>query len=238
LVDIKLVILAGGFGTRLKSVVKDLPKPLAPINGIPFLEYLLVSWRSQGITHFIFSLHYHADLIIEYVESVKNTILNGCKFSFVIEDAPLGTGGAMIKVINDLNLTDFFYLANADTWLENGIEAILNEDNQIMVLVKVSDTSRYGRIAFDNDNLITKIEEKSNINESGFINAGLYKFNVKTFRNMAIKYYSLENDLLPQIIFKKEIFCKVVDTSFIDIGIPDDYERFNKWIGIDKAQSL
>ena len=135
MVDIKLVILAGGFGTRLRGVVKDLPKPLAPINGIPFLEYLLLSWRSQGITHFIFSLHYQADLIIEYVESVRDTILNGCKFSFVIEDTPLGTGGAIIKVINDLNLTDFFYLANADTWLENGIEAILNEDNQIRVLV-------------------------------------------------------------------------------------------------------
>ena len=236
--DGTLVILAGGFGTRLKSVVKDLPKPLAPINGIPFLEYLLVSWRLQGITHFIFSLHYHADLIIEYVESVKATILNGCKFSFVVEDIPLGTGGAMIKAINDLKLTNFFYLANADTWLENGIEAILNEDNQIMVLVKVSNTSRYGRIAFDNHNLITKIEEKSDANKSGFINAGLYKFNVETFRNMAIKYYSLETDILPQMIFRKEIFCKVVDTSFIDIGIPDDYERFNKWIGKDKTQNL
>ena len=99
-----LVILAGGFGTRLQSVLKGNPKPLADINGTPFLQLLFINWIEQGFSKFILSLHFESEKIIRLVEELKNTILATCEVNYVVEEEPLGTGGAISYVVKELNL--------------------------------------------------------------------------------------------------------------------------------------
>ena len=86
-----IVILAGGFGTRLQSVLNGLPKPLADINGEPFLKYQFENWINNGFNDFIISLYYRSDLIIEFINLNKNGLLKNCKIQYVVEPHPLGT---------------------------------------------------------------------------------------------------------------------------------------------------
>ena len=104
-----VIILAGGFGTRLSSVLNGLPKPMADINGTPFLELLIQNLIKNGYSNFILSLHYKADLIINYFKN-KNYNL-----TYVVEPKPLGTGGAVSYIIDKFSLENFVYVVNGDS---------------------------------------------------------------------------------------------------------------------------
>ena len=169
-----LIILAGGFGTRLKTELGGLPKPLADINGKPFLEILLEKLIKNGFTNFIFSLHFKAEMIINIVNNKlkKNKSIS---YQFVIEDNPLGTGGAVSYVIYKLNIINSFYVVNADTLLKNGYNVLLTSNKNCLLTVKKNNTTRYGSVLV-NKNKIIGFKEKNN-SEKGLINAGFYKLN-------------------------------------------------------------
>ena len=122
----QLVILAGGFGTRLKSVLNGLPKPLADINGQPFLKLLFQNWVKNGFNDFVLCLHYEADKIIKFVNQEQDFgVLKNCKIQFSIEPTPMGTGGAISYAVNKVDVDNNILIANADTWLNQDYKKLL-----------------------------------------------------------------------------------------------------------------
>ena len=222
----QVIVLAGGFGTRLQSVLKGLPKPLADINGTPFLKFLLLKWVSIGLNDFIFSLHYSSQEIIDFInKEVVQGVLKNCKVQFVVEPNPLGTGGAVSYAIENADVLNSFFVANADTWIDFGLEEIDSIENNVIITVEVEDTSRYGALRLKKDRIID-FKEKEKCTGKGYINAGTYKLNKNIFNNWNKKPYSIEKDLFAKLIKEKKLFAYKVSSDFIDIGIPNDYELF------------
>ena len=222
----QIIVLAGGFGTRLKSILNGLPKPLADINGTPFLELLIDNLIKHGFDDFIFSLYFESDKIIERINSQKDNKYGDVKIRFIVEDRALGTGGAISNVIYSTEINDVFYVTNADTFLENGFENLETEEENLIAVVKLADTGRFGNVEFDSNYIITAFKEKEDSAGEGFINAGLYKLNKVIFSNWDKSSYSLERDLFPKLISQRIIKAAVIQTNFIDIGIPEDYNKF------------
>jgi NDP-sugar pyrophosphorylase family protein len=222
-----LFILAGGFGTRLRSAVSDVPKPLAPVKGIPFLFFQINNWQLQGVRNFYFLLHHQSQMIIDYVNTLKaNSNFQDCIFNFLVENEPLGTGGSILNAINYYKIYGEILITNADTWLDSGIREISEFENNCIAVVEEKNTNRFGTVEFNEENLILNFHEKSGINKSGFINAGLYKLNVNLFETIPLNAFSIETYLFPELVKNKQINAKIINTTFIDIGVPEDYYKF------------
>ncbi|RHX91183.1 D-mannose-1-phosphate guanyltransferase [Leptospira yasudae] len=237
-IDIPLFILAGGFGTRLQSVVSDVPKPLAPIEKKPFLQYLLERWIEQGVSNFIFLLHHKAELIVQFVQEFQKTSQAAFDFSIVREAVPLGTGGSVANAVRVLGLSTDFFVSNADTWLgPNTIQRMNHLPDCGIGIVKVKNTSRYGSVELRNEKIV-KFREKTLSSGSDWINAGIYKLNSKIFENWNGQPFSMESELFPKLIAINGLNAIKLENEFIDIGIPEDYAQFQKWIQSNKDFSL
>jgi D-glycero-alpha-D-manno-heptose 1-phosphate guanylyltransferase len=219
------IVLAGGLGTRLKSVVADLPKTLAPVAGKPFLAYLLDHAKKQGIEKFIFALGYKTELIEAFVRKY----LPEETYNFSIEKEPLGTGGAIYKACKQVSSTDIIIL-NADTFF--GIQysqlSDLHEQRKAactLALKPMKDFDRYGAVEMDERNTIRGFSEKK-YQSTGNINGGVYALRVKSFlRKSFPDIFSFEKDYLEKESEKGNILGLVSDEYFIDIGVPEDYLR-------------
>jgi D-glycero-alpha-D-manno-heptose 1-phosphate guanylyltransferase len=215
------IILAGGFGTRLKSVVVDLPKPMAPVNGRPFLAVLLDALQEQGFIRIILSVGYRHEAISDYFGDTYR----GMVLSYAIESSPLGTGGA-ISLAMSLAQQEVVFVFNGDTYLEIDAAALLacwqKAHLPIMVVRYVPDAGRYGRVDFDCGR-ITAFHEKGEAVE-GFINAGCYVLPKMAFDGYGLpKSFSFETDYLPLVLQSGEVMACPYDGQFIDIGFPEDY---------------
>ncbi len=215
------IILAGGFGTRLREILPDLPKPMAPISGRPFLEILLSSLSKKGFTRIILSLGYMADKIIEHF----GDSFAGIQLIYVVEDEPLGTGGA-VRWAMERAIRDYIFVFNGDTYLDLEIEKVellwMKHRNPIIVGREVEDTSRYGGLLVENHKVIGFLEKNSI--GSGLINAGCYvlgKNDLNEFPPYAS--FSLETDYFAQIVKTNPVDLFLTSGKFIDIGIPEDY---------------
>lgn len=221
-----VIILAGGFGTRLQGILKGLPKPLADINGTPFLKYLFNRLLTEGYNEFIISLHYESDQIIEYVEKLKNDFLKGSKISYCVEPKPMGTGGAISYIVDQLNLKERFLVVNADTLLGGGYGFLGSFDTDVIALLEVEDTSRYGTVEIGPHDRIIRFLEKKQSGEPGLINAGVYNLSAQIFKDRTGIVCSMELDIFPKLISEKKLKGTKIQSSFIDIGVPDDYNKF------------
>ena len=132
-----LFVLAGGFGTRLRSVVSDVPKPMAPIGNESFLHYQIKNWVNQGVKSFVFLLHYQADIIIDYLRSEEHDLFKSCYVSWLVEPKPMGTGGAIAYAVEKLNIKGGFLVTNADTWLGSGINQVMQSIAPSMAVIFV-----------------------------------------------------------------------------------------------------
>ncbi len=223
------IILAGGFGTRLQSVVKDVPKPMADISGRPFLAYLLQSLQNCGVKKVVISVGYLQGKIIEYF----GDLYLGMSISYAMEDRPLGTGGAIINSLKFIDQNKPVLILNGDSFLQFDCQELIAsynknmaEKNIIMVLRKMDDCSRYGRVIFDQKMVVKNFEEKSTEQKSGFINGGIYLLDPNIFTKYSLpEKFSFETDFLAKYLedIKPQAICS--DGYFIDIGIPEDYAR-------------
>lgn len=228
--QINMLVLAGGFGARLSSVVSDVPKPLAPVMDRPYLHYLIESWVAQGVTSLTFLLHHKAELIRAFLKLQQSEgRLMGCKVDALTEPQPLGTGGAVAYAVQQLRLAGTFLVANADTWLGSGVTQVSAADAPAIALVQVENSERYGSVQFRNNRVIA-FEEKQSSARSGWINAGLYHLRADLFHGWDGQPFSLERELFPKLVASDGLNAVPLDTDFIDIGIPEDYFRFCRWI--------
>ena len=234
----KLLVLAGGFGTRLKTVVADVPKALAPVGELPFLEYQLENWLNQGLCEFTFLLHHQADQIINFLQAQMERKLNGCQIDWLIEPTPLDTGGSIALAVKQLNLNKNFLTANADTWLGSGIQELIQSVSPAISVVNLVDVSRYGQVHFDQLNVVTKFAEKTSQISAGWINAGICHLSADLFNDWKGEPFSLERHLFTTLVNSRNLTAVPLRTDFIDIGIPADYQRFCDWVVAGRKTKL
>jgi D-glycero-alpha-D-manno-heptose 1-phosphate guanylyltransferase len=222
------IILAGGFGTRLRSVVSELPKCMAPVAGKPFLHYVIAHLQKEGIQDFIFSVGYKSESIIEYLKTYQPqfSIFN---FKFSIEEEPLGTGGA-IKLAAEKTSEKNILICNGDTLFNVHIDELNNFHLQhnsdcTLCLKPMNNFDRYGVVELDSDNSIILFKEKQ-LYKKGLINGGMYALNAENFSNKNLpEKFSFEKDYLEKFVGERKTYGIVQDEYFIDIGIPEDYKR-------------
>ena len=222
------IILAGGLGTRLRSVVADLPKCMASVAGKPFLYYVIDHLKQEGITDFIFSIGYKSEFIVDFVEDLfKKTPERS--FQFSIEEEPLGTGGAIMLACKK-SFDENILVCNGDTLFKLHVSAladfhIKNSADCTLSLKPMKDFERYGSVECTQDQKILSFREKQ-FTPSGYINAGVYALNVPQFRKELLpEKCSFEKDYLEKMVSARKIYGFVQDSYFIDIGIPEDYQR-------------
>ncbi len=230
----RLLILAGGFGTRLKSEIADLPKALAPVCGVPFLELQIENWLSQGLRNFTFLLHHKSEQIIAFLRSRQDDLLKECKVDWVVEPNAFGTGGALAYAVTVLGLQNNFLITNADTWLGGGMNEMMHSKSPSIAVIKVTDVGRYGQVNFDQKNSVVAFTEKNALSESGWINAGLYHLSADLFSDWNMQPFSLEDQLFPNLVRNGLLTVVPLETDFIDIGIPVDYHRFCHWLEVSR----
>ncbi|MZH02161.1 MAG: NTP transferase domain-containing protein [Nitrospinae bacterium] len=234
--QINLLVLAGGFGKRLRSAISEVPKPLAPVKGQPYLHYQIENWVDQGVTQLAFLLHYKADSIEAFLKAHQKQLEN-CKLLSLKESQPLGTGGAVAFAVQQFGLAGSFLVANADTWLSSGVQQVFDAEIPAIATVKVENSERYGSVKIEK-NKIVAFEEKQNSSGPGLINAGLYHLHANLFRDWDGKPFSLERELFPKLASLGQLKSVFLETDFIDMGIPDDYFRICRWIESEKKGVL
>lgn len=218
------IVLAGGFGTRLRSVVDDVPKPLAPVAGRPFLAWLLDGLADSGLRRCILATGYMA----EKIEVQIGAQWRGMDIAYSVESEPLGTGGAIRKACNLLSGSDTHVL-NGDTYLRYSLAVVQQDviDHRAslgMALAWVPDVARYGAVVCA-EGMVVAFSEKEE-DGPGFINAGSYFLTCEAISRLPqSESFSFEQDFLGGMVKAGEVCAHSATEGFIDIGVPEDYER-------------
>jgi len=232
----KMILLAGGLGTRLKGVIGSIPKPMAPIGDSPFLEYLFTFFKERGAKEFIVCTGHGGDSIRGYFGEGKRF---GLSIKYTIERDLLGTGGA-IKLAEAWVDSEHFFVGNGDTYFEVDLMEMLRFHEShggigTLALAYKEDPDRYGKVVCDRDNRITSFQEKPDGRKAGYINGGLYAFRKDVFRHIpANRACSLEREILPSLI-REGLYGFPAPGYFIDIGVPEDYEKAEKELPLRRA---
>jgi len=225
------IILAGGLGTRLRPVVDDRPKVMAPVGGRPFLEYLLAAFAGQGFDDIVLCLGHRAEQIEAYFGSGDKL---GVRLSYSVESEPLGTAGAL-KLAEPLLVANTYLVANGDSFLRAGYAPLfetLHDTRALAVLAlhRTHDAGRYGTVERAQGGRITSFVEKNadHAGGSALINAGLYAMRRSVIEEIASGPASLERDVMPTLAASRQLYGLELAGSFIDIGVPDDYRRLER----------
>lgn len=223
-----LIILAGGMGTRLRSVVSEVPKPMAPVGGRPFLEYLMDYWIGQGIERFTLSVGYLGAIIREHFGEAYR----GCSVDYIVEPDPLGTGGGLKHAISWKTWANpDLVVVNGDTWFEVNLAKLMH-DYQVggapisIALKQILENDRYGAVGVDQNQKITEFGIKTQ--GACFINGGCYLLNTAWLREKMAdmpEKFSLEQDFLVPIAAQGLVSASIQYVTFLDIGIPEDYRQ-------------
>jgi len=222
------IVLAGGLGTRLRSVVADKPKCMAPVGKHPFLYYLLKYLKEQGITHVVLSLGYKSEQVIDWCNEANLEI----EISFVTEDEPLGTGGGILLAMSKVKGNEFF-ITNGDTFFGVPLNQLYSFHQQkqsalSLALKPMYQFERYGSVELDENGRITAFLEKQ-FREEGLINGGIYLTSKQYLQSLGLpQQFSFEKEVLEK---SKALYGFISDTYFIDIGVPDDYARVQTELG-------
>lgn len=225
------IVLAGGLGTRLRSAVPDLPKPMAPVAGRPFLEHLLDQWIAQGVNRFVMSVGYRQEAITAHF----GERYHGAELIYAIEDQPLGTGGAVLAAARRLpaESADRILLLNGDTYFDVNLGELqafaeAADADWCFSLFKAREAGRYMGLKLDEQARIVALKhDDQRIGRPA--NGGVYLVHPRALRDAGPPPggpVSLENDLFPAWMASgRRFFGKESGGAFIDIGVPDDYHR-------------
>ena len=217
------IILAGGFGTRLRAVVSDVPKPMAPIAGRPFLEVLLDDLERNGVNRVVLAVGYKRESIISHFGRTYKSIA----LEYSVEDTPLGTGGAIKKALARCHDDDVL-IVNGDTFFDVDLGKMMTTHKGCgapitMAIKEMTDFSRYGTIEVS-DKYVTGMAEKKPC-KKGYINGGIYCVRRHLLDDDARGTFSFESDFLEKAVGSMKIRAFISDGYFIDIGVPEDYAR-------------
>jgi len=239
------IILAGGLGTRLRSKVSAMPKSMAPINDVPFLEYQLDYLSNYGVKTIYLAVGYLSEVIVDYFgDSYKNIALE-----YVYEKEPLGTGGA-IKQALDVTKTEEILILNGDTMFQVELDEfykshVSQKADFSMALKPMKDFERYGVVKLSTENYVIGFEEKQH-QKQGDINGGVYILNKSNFYNYSFeKKFSFESEFLEKEYNTLKFNGFISDNYFLDIGIPEDYDQaqidfkqFKSKLSVDKSWTI
>jgi len=223
LAKIQTIILAGGLGTRLRSVVEDRPKVMAMVHGQPFLAYLLNQLVTAGVDEVVISTGY----LSEKIRDIFRDKYRSLRIIYSEESAPLGTAGAL-RLAWPLIHSDLVLVMNGDSYCDVSLEEFWFEHQRrgaraSMLLTETSDTQRFGRVDLGDDGVVVAFREKSGEARAGIINAGIYLFQNRLIAELEPDtVLSLEMDVLPKLI-GQGLFGFVSEGKFLDIGTPEDY---------------
>lgn len=234
--EMEAIILAGGFGTRLKSVVSDVPKPMALVRNKPFLEYLLEYLTRFDIERAILSVGYKWECIRNHFGGNYKSI----KLEYSIEESPLGTGGAIKKAMGK-TYGEKVLILNGDSFFAVDLNQLkLQPDSRILLTLKpMKNFSRYGNVVLDSSGKIMKFVEKENC-EKGLINGGVYVVKKTLFDSFKLPVKFSFEEFLMENLERLNITTQIFSESFfIDIGIPEDYLRAeNEMLFVFKSQPV
>ncbi|MGN0235696.1 MAG: HAD-IIIA family hydrolase [Paludibacteraceae bacterium] len=226
----EVVILAGGFGTRLSHVLGNVPKPMAPVYGKPFLAYVLSRLEQAGVEHVILATGY----LHEVVENYFGNRYSSLRISYSREQQPLWTGGAIMAASQQIK-ADHFLVLNGDTLFDINFNALcqlhIAHSADISVALRyVEDTARYGAVEYttsqQDEGRICAFEEKTSSNGAGWINGGIYAINRRWLQSLQMpQKFSFEKEMLQTMVKSIHIYGMPTDNYFIDIGVPEDYYR-------------
>ncbi len=220
------IILAGGLGTRLRSAVPDLPKPMAPVAGRPFLAHQMDHWIGQGIDHFVLSVGYRAVAISNHF----GDRYRGVPIDYALEPEPLGTGGALVLAAKKLRSTEPALLLNGDTYFDVSLAALAERASRLdadwcLALFRHDDAARYMGVTLSPEGRITALRTAG----APLANGGVYWFRPAALAAARLApgtRASLEDDLLPRLLAQGQRCAGLVcGGDFIDIGVPHDYHR-------------
>ena len=225
-INLDTVILAGGLGTRLKTVLKDKPKCLAPINGKLFIDILLDHCIDQGLRRFIICVGHMKEQIIKHLSNRKD-----CEIVFSDEGEPLGTGGA-IKNAYEYIKGDSFIAMNGDSFIDFEIKALAKNRKEYLLsilLYKDRNNLDFGSVKLDERGFILEFDEKKNNSNEIYLNSGRYYFSKEIFNYFPDKRsFSLEKEIFPDLVKKYKINSLVINKPSFDIGTPERYALFKK----------
>ena len=225
----EVIILAGGLGTRLRSVVSEVPKCMAPVAGKPFLWYLLkYLTRFEQVDRVILSVGYLREVIFKWIDEVKDEF--PFEFDYAVEEEPLGTGGGIKLALSKVRGVDAVVL-NGDTFFDVDLKALMGQHRLLpsaitLALKPMKEFDRYGRVVIDTiDNRIEEFKEKEYC-EEGMINGGVYAVSRINLPLVELpKKFSFEKDVLEPMTVQHKVYGLIQNGYFIDIGIPEDYQK-------------
>jgi D-glycero-alpha-D-manno-heptose 1-phosphate guanylyltransferase len=233
---ISAIILAGGLGTRLRSVVPDLPKPMAPVGGRPFLEHQIDYWIAQGINRFVLSVGYRHEVIIDHF----GTRYKDAEIDYVIEQTPLGTGGGLLLAAEQVASDTPFLLLNGDTYFSVDLKALsgfarASDADWCFSLFRANEQGRYMGIDVTPQGRITSLKSGTG-NPGRLANGGVYLVHPRVLRSTGFlpgAKASLEDDIFSVALAAgQRLFGLECSGDFIDIGVPNDYRRAPQMLAV------
>ena len=227
LATVPVLVLAGGLGTRLRLAYEEGPKVMAPIDGRPFLAYVLRGLQVAGFRRIVLCVGYRHESIRAWLGDGQRL---GLDVKYSIEDEPLGTGGAILQGASRFSPSERFFVLNGDSLLQLDFKSMWERHKDsgplaTIALVFAGDTNRYGTVDVDNDDNVRGFHEKSCDHQEGYINGGVYLFEPEVLNLVSCeRSVSLEREVLPVLVSQsfRAFKCR---GYFIDIGVPEDFLR-------------
>jgi len=223
---LEAIILAGGFGTRLQPIVRDVPKSMAPVNDRPFLEYQLDYLITQEVRKVILSVGYKHEMIINHFRNRYRSL----SIDYAVEEEPLGTGGGIRFAFWKIK-SGKAYVLNGDSIFHIDLKTLKEKHQKkkadiTIALRKLEHTNRFGRVIVNRNHRITGFMEKDQTAGPGFVNGGVYVIN-KTFLMEPFfrGKFSIEKDCFERLYSTAKFFGFPSDGYFIDIGVPEDFKK-------------
>ena len=226
---LEVIVLAGGLGTRLRSVVSDVPKCMAPVNGKPFLYYLLSALAKYRVGRVVLSVGYKHECIEDWVRLQEGVF--PFEIDFALEETPLGTGGDIRFALEKCH-SDAICVMNGDSFLDLDLTQLRKTHRQsgkllTMAVKHLVNFDRYGTVSLDAHGVVTGFHEKR-FCEDGYINAGIYMIGDRNLLKDMPEIFSFETDFLQPKAAEGAVQGYISDGYFIDIGIPQDYAKANE----------